>query len=117
MSDELKKIMEGVEDPKENSFSTMFSDFYNRKMTPIVVFTWAWSIIIIVIAVWSAVRFSDSQKIKDQIMFAAIFICAVSWINLMKIWAWQMIHRNSIKRDIRRLQRCVAELAQIVERK
>jgi hypothetical protein len=36
---------------------------------------------------------------------------------IMKIFAWQMIHRNSIKREIKRLELRIAELSEMVKSK
>ncbi|MHC4123156.1 MAG: DUF6768 family protein [Planctomycetota bacterium] len=105
------------DDSKENSLCTMFKDFYNMKMLSVIIFTWAWGIIIIALAIFSAVKFFKVDEIKDSIMYAVIFLTCMIWVSLMKIWAWQMIHRNNIKRQIKRLETTVAELTQIVKSK
>ena len=48
---------------------------------------------------------------------AAWDIAQESWIGSMKIFAWEMIHRNSIRREIKRLELRIAELSQIVRGK
>ena len=48
--------------------------------------------------------------VKEQIMFAVLFLCGVQMIALIKIFAWQMIHRNGIKREIKRLEIRIANL-------
>jgi hypothetical protein len=34
---------------------------------------------------------------------------------MIKVFAWQMIHRNNIKREIKRLELRIVELGQIVK--
>ena len=92
-------------DSKEDSLWSMARDFYNMRMLPVIIVVWAYSIILIVLSIFSAVRFFRSELVKDQIMYAAIFICCVQFIVLMKLFSWQMIHRNNIKRQINRLAR------------
>jgi hypothetical protein len=48
-------------------------------------------------------------------MYAGLFICFVQLLGLMKIFAWQMIHRNRITREIKRLEIRVAELAKSLD--
>ena len=108
-------------EPRENTIWSMASDFYNRKMLSIVIFVWAWAIAIMALIVYSAVRFFDVDRTKSQIMYAAmyaaIFVCGCQFMALMKMFAWQMIHRNSIKRDIKRLELRVAALVGSLEQR
>ena len=108
---------QNCDEAKENSLCCMARDFYNRKMLSVIIFTWVWSLIIVAAAVWAATRFFKVEEVKDLIMYAVIFLVCVTWLNLMKTWAWQMIHRNNIKRQIKRLEDRLAELSQIVKEK
>ena len=114
MTDEqIRKIIEGpqeYEDTRENTFRSMLSDFYNRKMLFTAVFVWVWGIAVVAGAVYCGVQFFRNIETKDQIMYAAGFICCVQFLALTKIFAWQMIHRNGILREIKRLELRIAEL-------
>jgi len=44
-------------------------------------------------------------------MHATIFLCCVIFVACTKIFAWQLIHRNGSRREIKRLKLRVAELA------
>ncbi len=57
-----------------------------------------------------AVKFFAADQTKSQIMYAAIFIVACQFAGRMKVFAWQMIHRNNIKREIKRLELSIATL-------
>jgi hypothetical protein len=95
----------------------MLRDFYNRKMLSIVIFLWAWALVIVGVAVFSAVKFLDTGETKHQVMYAAIFICCVQFMTLVKTFAWQMIHRNSLKREIKALELRIAALTGLLEGK
>ena len=47
-------------------------------------------------------------------MYAAIFICCVQVIFLRKVIYWQMLHKNSVSREVKRLEVRIVELTQIV---
>jgi uncharacterized membrane protein YbjE (DUF340 family) len=94
----------------------MIGDFYSRKMLSVAVLVWIWAVIFFVGAGYSAVRFFQSEQTREQILYAAIFICLVQFIGLMKVFAWQMIARNSIKREIKRLEIRLAELAKSLDK-
>jgi hypothetical protein len=112
-SDEIKKMIDDVyDDSREDSIRSMVGDFYSRRMLSIAVLVWVWAIIFIAGALGSAVKFFAADRTKDQIMYAALFVCLVQFVGLMKVFAWQMLARNSVKREIKRVELRVAELAQ-----
>lgn len=115
MNDEqIRKIIDGpqdYEDSKEDSLCSMLSDFYSRKMLSTVILVWFWGIVFCAGAGICAHMFFRADQTKDQIMYAAIFVCLVQFVGLMKVFAWQMIARNSIKREVKRLELRIAELS------
>jgi len=119
MNDEqIRKIIDGTYDePREETIGSMLRDFYNRRMLSIVIFVWAWGLVIVGVAVFSAVKFLDAEQAKSQIMYAAIFICCVQFMALMKTFAWQMIHKNSLRREIKGLELRIAALTSLLEGK
>lgn len=72
-------------------------------MVPGLVFT--------VLAVLSIFWFFDAQTVRDQIMFATIFMTCNAIVMTMKIWFWMVMNRNATTREIKRLEIQVAELA------
>lgn len=113
MTDEqIRKILEDdYEDARENTFRSMLGDFYNRKMLFTATFVWVWGLAVIVGATYCAVRFFDAEQTRAEIMYAGLFVCCVQFLALTKIFAWQLIHRNGILREIKRLELRVAELS------
>jgi uncharacterized membrane protein YbjE (DUF340 family) len=113
MNDELiKKIIEDTyDDLKEDTPLSIVRDFYSRKMLSTAILVWVWAIIFFAGAAYSAMQFFKNVETKSQIMYAAIFICCVDGIIFMKIYAFEMVHRHSIKREIKRLELRITELA------
>ena len=119
MNDEqLQKMIDDVyDDSKENSLFTMLGDFYNKKMLSIVIILWIDFFVFLGLAIFSAVKFFNTDLINYQIMYAAIFICCVQMVVLIKVFSWQLIHKNAIKREIKRLELRIVELTQVVKGK
>ena len=104
-------------DTSDYSLWSMAGQFYNRKMISIVILVWVYSLVFIALAIFSGIKFFKVTQTQDQLMYAVLFICSVQFITLLKIFAWQMIHRNSIKREIKRLEIRVAALNETVKNK
>jgi len=120
MTDEqIRRILnesQSYEDTRENTVRSMLADFYNRKMLSTAIFIWVWGLVVVAGAVFCAVRFLDATETRYQIMYAAVFICCVQFLALTKIFAWQLIHRNGILREIKRLELRVTELSGTTEK-
>ena len=117
MNDEqLKKIIEGTyDDSKEDTLLSMVGQLYSRKMLSSLLAHGAYSSVFIALAVFCGIKFFDIQDIQYQIMYAAIFVCCVQFVVLRKNIYWQMLHKNSISREIKRLEIRIAELNETVK--
>lgn len=115
---EIKKIIEDTEQydkTKEYSLLGMVGDFYTRKMLSMVIFVWSMGILFMAGAIYSGIEFFKTESTQYQIMYAVIFMTLIQWVGLLKTFAWQLIHRNSIKRNLKRLELRIAELSQVVK--
>jgi len=98
-------------DTNEYSIWTFAKDFYNMKMLPFILIVWAFGIVCIVGAVWSAIEFFNTEDTRLLIMYAVIFIVFVIWLGMLKTFAWMMIHRNGLRRQISKLEAKIDELS------
>ena len=117
---ELQKIMNGPDEydqAREDGLMAMVGDFYTRKMLSMVILVWGMGIIFIGGAIFSGVKFFGTDEIRYQILYAVIFLTCVQWVGSLKVFAWQLIHRNSIKRELKRLEFRIAELDQTIKDK
>jgi len=113
--EQMKKMIEDVyDDSKEDTLRSMLTEFYSRRMLSTAILVWANFLFFLILAVISAALFFQTDQTKYQIMYAAVFICFLQWSTLTKIFAWQVTHKNSIKREIKRLEIRVAELARTI---
>ncbi|MBP7052972.1 MAG: hypothetical protein KBE65_18360 [Phycisphaerae bacterium] len=117
MNDDIRKILDDTyDDSREDSLRTMIGDLYSRKMLSTTVLIWFWAIVFLVAAGYAAMKFFETDETQSQIMYAALFVCLVQFIGLMKVFAWQMMARNSVKREIKRLELRIAELAKALDK-
>ena len=92
------------EDGGDDTLRGMFRSFHSRRMYPANILVWIVTLVFMAGAVYSVIRFFDAIDTKSQIMFATIFLTCIQLIAIMKIFSWLMIHRDSIKHAIRRLE-------------
>lgn len=88
----------------DNTIQAMLSEFYNRKMTSIVVLVLGMGVTFMGAGILSLFLFFRTEDIKLQIFYAVMFLMFMQFLGMMKVFAWQMIHRNSLKREIKRLE-------------
>jgi hypothetical protein len=118
--EQLKKIIDGPEeynDSKEDNLLSMVGQLYSRKMLSSLIAHGAYSLVFIALAVFSGVKFFQTQQGQYQIMYAAIFVCCIQFVVLRKNIYWQMLHKNSISREIKRLEIRIEELKETVKNK
>jgi hypothetical protein len=48
-------------------------------------------------------------------MYAAIFVCCIQFCIFSKAKYWQMLHKNNISREIKRMELRIAELTETVK--
>lgn len=117
MNDEqIKEIIDGTYDrSREDTIWSMAGDFYNRRMLFLVVILWAWGLASMAVIIFSGIKFFAVATTRSQIMYAAIFVCGWQLMAIVKIFAWQLIHRNGIMREIKLLELRIAALAGSLE--
>jgi hypothetical protein len=110
---QIKRIIEDSYDQsREDGLRSMAGDFYSRKLRSSVIAAWAGGLVFLALLTSSAVQFFKARDTQQEILYATLFIVGIQGIVMMKIFSWQMIHRCSIKRDIKKLELRVAELAE-----
>jgi len=118
--EQIKRIIDSPPEydvSREDTWMSMARDFYSRKMRSIAILVFVWAIVFSAAAAYTGMKFLRTDQTKDQIMYATLFIPCVLGVGLMKVFAWQMLSANSIKREIKRLELRIAELNRLVSEK
>jgi len=108
---------EKQEASREDTLRSFLRELYGRQMASTIAAAWIIALVYLALAVWSAVRFFGAADAKSQIMWATIFVASIVAIGLVKIFAIQMVHRQNIKRAIRRLEARVVQLEERLDQK
>ncbi len=118
MNDEqIKKIINGTYDEsREDTLLSMVGQLYSRKMLPSFIVHLVYSVPFIAGAIYCGITFFKTDQSQFQLMYAAIFICCVQGIIFSKVKYWQMLHKNNISREIKRLELSIAALAASLEK-
>ena len=116
--EEIRKMLEDTyDDSKEDSYRAMVRDFFSERMRWVMITVYAWFFIFMVPIIISIIFFFMTDQTKYQIMYATIFVCCTLCIGFLKVLAWVMLQRHSIKREIKRLELRIAELTQTIKDK
>lgn len=115
--EELKKIIDSPESYDETRAETVyawFRDCYSRRMRWVMVCVYVQYSILLVPLVYSAIAFFRTDQVRSQILYATIFLFCNLWIGFVSVFAWVMMQRPSISREIKRLELRIAELTEAI---
>jgi len=117
-NEQIKRIIDdSYDESREDTLRSIARDFYSRRLLSTAVVVWGFATLFLALAAFSVVQFLKTDQTQWQIAYAALFICGAHGVGLMKIFAWEMVHRHSIKREIKRLELRVAELSETLKTK
>ena len=118
--EQIKKIIDNppqYDEAQEDTLLSMVGQLYSKQMFPSMIVHAAYSLPFFVGAIYSGIKFFRTDLTQFQIMHAAIFVCCVQSIIFSKAKYWQMLHKNNISREIKRLELHIAELNETVKNK
>ena len=116
--EQIKKIIEDTyDDSKEDTLLSMVGQLYSRKMFPSFIIHFLYSLPFMAGAVFCGIMFFRTGRTQFQIMYAAIFVCCIQFCIFSKAKYWQMLHKNNVSREIKRLELRIVELTEIVKNK
>ena len=120
MSDERIKSMvdDTYDESREDTLRAMVRESYSRKMLTSTILIWAYFLVFLALAIFSSIQFFRADEVKPQIMYAAIFVCSIQLIALVKSFGWamlQMIRTNRIRKEMKSLEARIAELDETVK--
>ena len=70
-----------------------------------------WTLVFLVLGIIAAVKFFSAEGTRDIVMWAAACIVCVSAVSMLKIWYFLEMNKNSVTREIKRLELQIARLA------
>ncbi len=95
----------------EASIHEMVIEVFRGRHRWLNVFILIMSWVIFGLLVVAGRQFFLAESTQAMIAWATGLLCGVMWLVLMKIWFWLEIHKNSITREIKRLELQLANLS------
>jgi hypothetical protein len=114
MSDDIvKKLLEDLEQDsgREDSLRRMIAGAFEARMR---VYTLIVAVIVVAAlaaAVWVAILFFRTEAVRDMILYATLFNTCMLVVASVRLFLWQLLLRQGVMREIKRLELRLLELA------
>ncbi len=114
MSDEIvRKILDELEhdSTREDSLRRMIASAFEARTR---VYTLIVGIIVVAamaVAVWVAILFFQTDEIRSMILYATLFNTCMLAIASVRLFLWQLLLRQGVMREIKRLELRLLELS------
>lgn len=99
------------DDDREEGLREMMAGSFRGKTRWMVAVAWVESLVFFGLAIFAAVKFFSVDGVWEWIFYATLFLTTSMAMVLVKLWYWMLMNRNSIQREIKRLELRVLELA------
>ena len=97
----------------EESLPSMMVDLYRGRRRWINLSATLVTFTIFGVQIWCGFKFFEAETTRELVGWATGFLTLFLWIVMMKIWFWLELLRNSVTREVKRLELQVALLNQI----
>jgi len=118
--EQLKKIIDSPEeydDSKEESYISWVRFQFRIAQRWAIILVFAHFFFYLALAILCGMLFLMTNTTKYQIMYATLFVVFILIGYLIKVFGWVMASKNSISREIKRLELRIAELSQTIKDK
>ena len=111
-NEEIRKIIDGPDifDIGEGNYLAMVKEFFSRRMRLIATIFFVHFFFFLALAIVSGILFLLANQTKQQIMYAAFFICWFLIAYAGKVFTWIAGTCYVVKQEIKKLELCIAEL-------
>ena len=115
LDDKIRRALEGsgvepADGDQEETLRAQVLETFRGKQRWMTVAVWIEQFVFFGLTVFVAVRFFQAESTRDQIFYATLFL-ACFWVGTMiKLWYWMLLNKNSVIREVKRLELQVALL-------
>ncbi len=95
----------------EPSMHEMVMETFRGRHRWLTFFGICWCTVFIVVFTFAGIKFFNAQETRDLVMWAAVCIICWSAVSGMKIWYWLELNKNSVTREVKRVELQIARLA------
>jgi hypothetical protein len=95
----------------EPSMLRQMTELFRSRHRGLVILSFVFALVFFVLAVYCAVRFVQATEVRNMLLWGAATFGSLLAVMANKLWYWMEIQRNSLMREIKRLELQVAQLA------
>ncbi|AWZ00981.1 MAG: hypothetical protein NXH87_18230 [Rhodobiaceae bacterium] len=120
IDDEIRAVLSSEEMAEletltgEQGMFDMIGDSFRSKMRYWVAILWIYSFAAWGGAVWSGFRFFQATDVKEMAFWGGLCVVLVIFVALAKIWYWMEVNKNTVVRELKRVELQIAFLAKSV---
>jgi hypothetical protein len=120
IDDEIRAVLSAEEMAEledltgEQGLFDVVGDSFRTKMRYWIAILWVYSFAAFVGAVWSGFRFYEATEPKEMAVWGGLCIVLVLVVALAKIWYWMELNKNTVVRELKRVELQIAFLAKSV---
>ena len=76
---------------------------------------WVYLVVFGVLYVWTAVMFFLADDLDGRVFWGVVFLFCATATGMLKIWFMNLMNRNNVLRELKRLELAVTMLAERIE--
>ena len=100
----------------EQGIFEMVAGVFRGKLRWLIVVTTVAMIVMFAAGVYAGFQFFEAEGMREMIAWSMAFLFCMLGVTIMKMWFWMEINKNTITREIKRLELQIASLAGKLER-
>ena len=113
MNDIDRRIKEALKEENAEMFEEfndvrptheMLTDFFNIRPRWLLVATGILTLVLLTIGFYAGKQFYYAQEIREMLFWGGLFFGCFLGITTIKIWGWMEMTKNSVTREIKRLE-------------
>jgi uncharacterized membrane protein YciS (DUF1049 family) len=97
--------------PADASLPEMLIDTFRGRHRWLNALAFLITFVALALAICAGYRFFQAETTRAMIAWATAFLLFISWVAMLKVWFWLEIQKNSLTREIKRLELQVANLS------
>ncbi len=114
LDDDIRKVLASGDTfydlEREEGVFRQMAGIFRGKMRWMAIVATIYSVVFPVLMVLAAVEFFRADDTKWQIFHATGFLLLAMLLVLVKLWGWMQMNRNSIQREMKRLELRILEM-------
>ena len=101
---------------QDESIQDRITDLFRIKPRILLVMTILFTLVALAISFYSVLRFYNAPDMREMLFWGAVTFACLAAIGAVKIWGWVEMSKNSVIREIKRLELQTAYLAGKIKR-